>query len=128
MLAEFHGDQTVDVRTLRQWVMHFSSGTTVTPQNEECLDLLICTNWQITTRGLPIELNIGLNVLKTMMAVLKYDKFCDRCVTRMLTQEEREHFIQVCQDLLNQYKTQGDSFLDHIIMSDDRWHHYSKPE
>ena len=26
MLAEFHGDQTVDVRTLRQWVMHFSSG------------------------------------------------------------------------------------------------------
>ena len=29
------------------------------------------------------------------------------------------HCMQVCQDLLNQYKAEGDSFLDHIITSDE---------
>jgi hypothetical protein len=43
----------------------------------------------------------------------------------MLTQEHKEHCIQDCQDLLNQYKAEGDSFLDRIITSDERWcHHY----
>ena len=43
----------------------------------------------------------------------------------MLTQEHKEHHIQVCQDLLNQYKAEGDSFLDRIITGDETWcHHY----
>ena len=33
----------------------------------------------------------------------------------MLTQEQKEHHMQVCQDLLNQYEAEGDSFLNHII-------------
>jgi hypothetical protein len=36
----------------------------------------------------------------------------------MLTQEHKEHCMQVCQGLLNQYETEGDSFLDRIIASD----------
>jgi len=35
--------------------------------------------------------------------------------------------MQVCQDLLNQYKAEGDSFLNCIIISDEtRCHHYEK--
>ena len=30
----------------------------------------------------------------------------------MLTQEHKEHRMQVCQDLLNQYEAEGDNFLD----------------
>ena len=33
----------------------------------------------------------------------------------MLIQEHTEHHMQVCQDLLNQYEAEGDSFLDRII-------------
>jgi len=47
----------------------------------------------------------------------------------MLTQEHKEHCMQVCRDLLNQYKTEGDSFLDHIIIGDETWcQHYSKQQ
>ena len=39
----------------------------------------------------------------------------------MLTQEKKEHCMQVCQDLLNQYEAEGDSFLDGFITSDENW-------
>ena len=31
----------------------------------------------------------------------------------MLTQEQKEHYMQVCQDLLNQYEAEGHGFLNH---------------
>ena len=46
----------------------------------------------------------------------------------MLTQEHKEHRMQVCQDLLNQYEADGDSFLDHIITDDKTWCHHYGPE
>jgi len=46
----------------------------------------------------------------------------------MLTQEHKEHRMQVCQDLLNQYEVEGDSFLDRIITSDEMWCHHYEPE
>ena len=32
----------------------------------------------------------------------------------MLTQKQKEHGVQVVQDLLNQYEAEGDSFLDFL--------------
>jgi len=37
----------------------------------------------------------------------------------MLTQEQKEHHAQFCQDLLNKYKAEGDSLMDRIITDDD---------
>jgi len=36
----------------------------------------------------------------------------------MLTQEQKEHHTQVCQDPLNQYEVESDSDLDCIIIGD----------
>ena len=57
------------------------------------------------------------------MAMLEYCKVCARWVHQMLTQEQKEHHMQVCQDLLNQYRAEGGSFLNHISMS---WEHVKK--
>jgi len=91
-LLNVYGHQVVDVSTVRQWVACFSSGdsdvkdkphsrrprTAITPQNEERLDQLICTNWQITTRELYTELSIGFNALETTVSKLEYCKVCAR--------------------------------------------------
>jgi len=88
-LLNVYGDQTVDVSTVRQWVACFSSGdsdvkekphsrrpcTAVTPQNEERLDQLIRTNWQITSRELYTELNISFNAMETMWQSWNIAKF-----------------------------------------------------
>ena len=132
----------MDVSTVRRWVARFSSGdsnmkdkpcfrqpcTAVTPRNEERLDQLIRANQQITTRELCMELNIRFSALETMVATLEYHKVCARWVPRILTQEHKEHRMQVCQDLLDQYETEGDSFLDRIITGDETWCHHYEPE
>ena len=141
-LLNIYGDQTVDVSTVRRWVARFSSGdsnvkdrprsgqpcTAVTPRNEERLDQLIHANWRITTRELCTELNIGFSELETMVAMLEYCKVYARWVPQMLTQEHKEHCVQVCQDLLNQYEAEGNSLLDCIITGDKTWCHHYKLE
>ena len=113
-------------------MLHFSSGDSdvkdnprserpciaFTPRNKERLDWLIRANRRIMIRELCTELNIIFNALETIVATLEYRKVCTRWVPRMLTQEHKEHRMQVCQDLLNQYEAEGDSFLDRIIISD----------
>jgi len=37
----------------------------------------------------------------------------------MVTLEHKEHLMQVCQDLLDQYEAEGDIFLDRIITGDE---------
>ena len=60
--------------------------------------------------------------------MLEYRKVCARWVPRTLTQEHKEHCMQVCQELLNQYEAEGDSFLNHIITDDEMWFHHYGPE
>ena len=141
-LLNIYRDQTVDVSTVREWVACFSSGnndvkgkpcsgwpcTAVTPWNEECFDQLICKNRWITTRELCTKLNIGFSALEVMVSMLEYRKICARWVPRMVTQEHKEQHMQVCQGLLNQYETEGDSFLDRIITGDETWCHHYEPE
>ncbi len=63
-----------------------------------------------------------------MVAVLKYWKACAKWVPQMLSQEQKDHHMQVCQDILNHYEDEGDSFLDRMVIGDKMWHHCYKPE
>lgn len=130
------------VSTVGQWVVSFSSGdsyvrgrprscrpcTAVSPRNEERLDQLIYVNQRIMTRELCTELNVGFSMLKTMLATLKYCKVYATWVPWVLTQEHKDHRLQVCQDLLNSYEAEGDIFLDRIITDDETWCHHYEPE
>jgi hypothetical protein len=46
----------------------------------------------------------------------------------MLTQEHKDHRMQVSQDLPNHCEAEGDSFLDRIITGDETWCHHYEPE
>jgi len=107
--------------------------TAVMSQNEESLDQLIHVMQQIMMRELCMELNIGFSVLETMSAMLNITKFaaggpCRTCSVLWLTQEQSEHHMQVCQELLNQYEAESDSFLDCIIAGDQTCCHHYEPE
>lgn len=97
--------QTVDVNTVRQWVVHFSSGDSDVknktcsgwpcvadiPQNEKCLDLLIHANPQIATRELCTRLNIGFTALGMMVATLQYYKVCSRWVAQIHEKRKNQY-------------------------------------
>jgi hypothetical protein len=99
--------------------------TAVSARNEERLDQLIRANRRITIREPCTELRVGVNALETMLATLEHRKVCASWDPRMLTQTHKDHRMQVCQDLLNDYEAEGYSFLDLIITGDETWcHHY----
>ena len=95
---------TVDVSTVRWWVVRFNSGdsdvkdklhsgwpcTAVTPQNEECLYQLFCVNWWIMTRVMCMKLNISFSALEIMVAMLDCHKVSTRWDQWMLTKEQKE--------------------------------------
>lgn len=89
-------------------------------------DQLIHTNQQINTRELFIELNMSLSAVEmTMLPTLEYSKVCTRWVPQIFVQEQKDYAIYVYQELLNQYETEEDSFLDLIITSNEtKWHLY----
>jgi len=45
----------------------------------------------------------------------------------MLSQEQKEHHVQLFQDLLKQHKAGGNSSPDHIITGDEKWCHHYEP-
>ena len=93
--------------------------------HEECLSQLIHINQWITTGELYMKVNVVFKVLETMVAMLLYGNVCTRWIPYMLTQEQKEHRMQVFQDLLNEYGAENDSFLDHIVTSAEmQSHHY----
>jgi hypothetical protein len=65
------------------------------------LDHLIRANRRITIRELCLKLNVVFNALEMIMATFEYRKVSARWVLRMLTQENKSHRKQVCQDLLD---------------------------
>jgi len=80
------------------------------------------------SRELCTELNTSFNALEMMVTMLEYSKVCARWVPQMLTQEHKEHHLQVCQDLSNQHEAEGESFLDCIITGDKMWCYHYEPE
>jgi hypothetical protein len=99
-LLKVYGDRTVDVIKAMQWLGRFSSGdsdgkdkprsgrpcTAPTPRNEDSIDQRIRTYVWIAARGSGTELNIGFNVLETVVATLAYRKVCARLVPPPLVQ------------------------------------------
>ena len=68
-----------------------------------------------------MELSISFHVLEMMVEMLEYNKVCCRWASQILAEKQKEHNTQVCENSLNQYESQGDSALHHIITGDDLW-------
>ena len=68
------------------------------------------------------------NALETMVATLEYYKVYISSVPWMLTQEQKEHHVKVCWDILNQCQAKGDSSLHYITTGYEMWCHRYMPD
>lgn len=46
----------------------------------------------------------------------------------MLTKEQNQHHMYIFQDIVNQYKAEGDNFLECIITCAEMWCYHCKPK
>ena len=59
---------------------------------------------------------------------LNYRKVCARWVPRQLIDPMKGHRKTVAQELLNQYRLEGDNFLKDITTGHESWIHHYDPE
>jgi hypothetical protein len=64
---------------------------------------------------------VRFTALETMLASFEYRKVCTKWVPQMLTQEPKNHQMQVYHDLLYHCEAENDNSLDHIITGDEMW-------
>ena len=74
------------------------------------------------------ELEVSMSAVEKLISSLGYSKRCARWVPQMLTPEQKDHWVTVSQELLEQYKAEGNAFLDQTITVDETWCHYYKLE
>jgi hypothetical protein len=75
------------------------------------------------------ELQIGSRAVdKIIHDRLKYNKVCAHWVPHQLASNHMEARLDICQDLFEQYESEGEGFLHHIVTCDETWVHQFEPE
>lgn len=84
-------------------------------ENNKRLDELIRDDEHIKTWEICVRLGIGFNTMKIILDNLQYKKMCTRWVSWKLTPDHKEQRQQACADILQQYQTMDDGFLESDI-------------
>lgn len=140
--AQFGGECLSQARVY-SWAKEFREGrdrvenqphprrprTSITSENVERVEQLILDNRRITIREISEEVGISVGSVEDIVHKnLQFSKVSARWVPRILTTEQREKRVDVCQQLLQRYEEEGETFLESILTCDETWVHYSTPE
>ena len=103
--------------------------TAYRPDRVENVERVTRENRRVTTDQVALELGISHGSARHIMQdVLQYHKVCAEWVPRQLKPELKEWRMGACKEILGRYQTEGDAFLQRIIIDDESWAHYSQPE
>ena len=103
--------------------------TSVTPETTEQVEQLILNNRRIAVREISEEVGISIGSAEHIIhQELGFSKVSARWVPRLLTDEQKEKRVDVCQQLLRRYEDEGSQFLEAIVTCDETWVHHSTPE
>ena len=84
---------------------------------------------RVTVDGLSQSLDISIGSTHSLLVDhLKMRRVCARWVPRLLTEEQQAVRVQVCQEMLSRFGSQGEDFLDSIVTVDESWMHHFEPE
>jgi hypothetical protein len=87
---------------------------------------LIEDHHHLTVTQISKELQISMqSIIKNK---LQYRKITAQWVPKLLSDEQKNVRVQICETLLARYKNEGDAFLDRIVTVAETWCHHHMPE
>ena len=106
------------------WKMNPRSGrlsTNKTEENVERMRQKVRSDRRLTVRMIANELSMNSERMWTIiMEELGMRKICAKMVQRLLTDEQKERRVEVCQDILTRLETDP-NFLGRTITGDESW-------
>lgn len=103
--------------------------TAVNDSNVSAVDKIIRADRRVRKQDIMLALQIGSHAVDEIIHDhLGFKKVCARWIPRQLTSDLKENRMDVCQDLFQQYDSEGDDFLRRIVTGDETWIHQFEPE
>src|SRR6476661_1813694 len=100
----------------------------LTNGNKQHVDELIRSDRRITTRDIVGVIGVSQGTVHNIICDLGYSKVCARWVPRQLTDELKLNRLNVCEQMLERYKNEGEQFMNSIVTGDESWAHHYEPE
>ena len=139
LLHKAYGKAMMSHAHLFEWHKHSTSGcedmedgprinpksgwpsTTKTADNISKVNELVRSNRRLTVYMMAEELNINHELVSNiLLEELHMHKVCTKIVPKLLSDDQKQHCIQVCKDMLERIGADPD-FLGCIITGDESW-------
>ena len=142
MLHEVYGDASMSRTRVFEWHKRFLEGredveddlksgrpsTAKTDANIERVRELVHRDRRFTIRIMADELGMDKESVRSILVdTLGMRKVCAKMVPRLLTQEQKDRRLNVCQDILQQLEMDN-KFLEKVITGDESWIFQYDPE
>ena len=136
-------DSAPSYSTVKFWISEFNRGRRSTDDNPrsgrpsetttqtivDAVQNTVMGYRRITTRQLALTHSISETTVRRIFHEhLHMSKVSARWVPRMLTAAQKQRRADVSKELLNEYRTDPDGFLGHIVTQDETWVHHFDPE
>ena len=94
-----------------------------------CIEETVMEHRRVTIRQIAETFDISYGTAQEVLSdELEMRRVGARWVPRLLTEEQIEVRVQVCQNLLDRYAKEGSNFLNKIVTCDETWVHFFEPE
>ena len=142
LLQEVYGEATMSCARLFEWHKRFTSGreeveddpksgrpsTTKTADNIGKVNELVRSDRRLTVRMMAEEQNINRESVRIILSEeLGMRKMCAKMVPKLLSDDQKQHRVRVCEDTLEEIGADP-HFLRHIITGDETWVFQYDPE
>ena len=138
-----YGDSCLSRKSVYEWAARLSKGCVNlsdeqrpgrprearTNQTIARVEELILADRRMTVDDIAAEVGISHGTAHNIIHdELKFRKVSCRWVPKMLTTDHKKARLEVCTQLLQRFKTEGDNFLSCIITGDETWVYQYEPE
>lgn len=135
MLQAAFGNECLSRSRCHEWYKRFKEGQTSCEDDPRSgrpststddshvarLNILVRSNRRLTIREMAEELNISFGSCQRILTEkLQMRRVAAKFVPRLLTEEQKEHRVQVCQELL-EMANGNENFLKQVITGDETW-------
>lgn len=142
MLHTAYGDNSLSSAQVFRWHKAFKEGrenvddetrsgrpaTTLLDENVDRVRAVLAKDRRLTVRMIGEEINLSKTVVHRIITEkLNMRKICAKLVPQVLTDDQKENRVFICQELLDRLTTEP-TFLNRVITGDETWIFEYDPE